>query len=184
MQTSSYRHPKRPGRPPARRQAAGHARRGIEVFELLIAMPVIIVATFALFEFGFMLLTFQTIATAVDEGVREAARLNTISTSDKLNAVETVVKKYLDAQSSNISLDNDGNILLEDGPNGTSVKLNFINPCSAPSSPATVAANEVRVTVSLRLTNASNRPVPDFLSYFGFSTSGMFYEVSALLPVE
>ena len=156
----------------------------MEVFELLIAMPVIIVATFALFEFGFILLTYQTIAAAVDEGVREAARLNTISTSDKLNAVETVVSKYLHAQNRNISINNDGNILLEDGPNGTSQQLNFINPVSAPSTPATVAPNEVRVTVSLRLTNATNAPVPDFLRYFGFTTSGMFYDVSALLPVE
>lgn len=184
MHTSSYRNPNRPGQSPVRRRAVGHARRGIEVFELLIVMPVIIVATFALFEFGFMLLTFQTIATAVDEGVREAARLNTVSTSDKLNAVETVVSNYLHAQNANITLNTDGNILLEDGPNGTSQQLNFLNPVSPPGTPATVAANEVRVTVSLRLTNATNAPVPDFLNYFGFTTSGMFFEVSALLPVE
>lgn len=146
-------------------------------------MPAILVATFALFEFGLIVLTYQTIAVAAVEGAREAARLDTVSTADKLTAVQNVVEKYLHVQNDDIQITVDGNIILEDGPNGTTAQLT-LNPANPPATPASVTATEVRVTVSLRLTNAFNKPVRDWLETFGFTTGNRRFEVSTLLPVE
>lgn len=149
---------------------------------MILCTPVIVMATFALFEFGFALLTYQTLVTATGEAAREVAKLSGTSAA-KLAAAKTIVDRFLHAQNDDINVSVDGNIRIEDGPNGSNVTLNG-NPCFAADTPVTVTATEIRVTVCLKLTNASNKPVPNWLSSFGFSTSGKHFEFSSLVPIE
>jgi Flp pilus assembly protein TadG len=147
------------------------------VLELILAMPVLIIATLAVLEFGVIALVQQAIATAAIEGAREAAR------GSMPNEVAAVVDTFLavhDFAGATAAMP-DARVDVEVGPASSTVGDATI-PCT-PQGPAVLNANEARVTVCVRMSD-NDRPVPDWLSYFGFTLAGKTYEISALAPVE
>jgi hypothetical protein len=151
----------------------------VETVELLLVLPILVIATIAIIEFGILLMFHQAVIDAATAGAREAGK------GGNVNAVALKVNRFLSPFDVGIagvgpSL---GNIVLEDGLNPP-VLYNPGGPaCDPPPSPA-VGANEVRVTVCLAIHSPSGKPVPDWLSVFGFSLSGRKFEVSALVRKE
>jgi Flp pilus assembly protein TadG len=172
----------------ARQRANGkptpHGRRGVQTVEIIVALPIVFIATLAVFEFGMLFLFQQAVGAATIEGVRDAAK------GGSLASVQAVVNQFLQPYGINIQAgSSDANIRLETGTPATNATLNG-NTC-LPSGPASVLADEVRVTVCLRLvptggTSAwgTNDGVPNWLSKYGFSLSSHRFEVSALAKTE
>ena len=156
---------------------AKKSRRGAVVLELILALPVLIIATVAVLEFGIIVLVQQAIVTAATEGVREAAR------GSSPNAVAAVVDRFLTVHNfaGSTAGTPDARVDVEVGPASSTVGDATI-PCT-PTGPAALNTYETRVTVCVRVTDG-DRPVPDWLSYFGFSLTGKTYQISALATLE
>jgi len=154
-------------------------RRGIEVLELIFALPILFIGTLAIFEIGILLIVQQTVATAAIEGAREAAE------GADVNDVAVIVDQFLGVH--NLSATPAGNvrITLEQFGNPTTEAGNTTDiPCT-PQGPS-LNSGEVRVTVCVRVTDpaGTDLPVPNWLKSFGFSLEGKTFEVSSLALTE
>lgn len=157
-------------------------RKGVEYLELILAMPILFIATLAIFEFGVLLLYEETVTSATVEGAREAAKTtdNTV-VADVIQQFLAINKVVFDT--TNIS-NGGGNayVLIERGLTiGERGNLNFA--CAA-SGPNPLSANEVRVTVSTPLVVANDQPVPNWLKYFGLDLATSRMQVSSLTIAE
>ncbi len=152
-------------------------RRGVVTLEVILCLPVLIIATLAALEFGVVLVVQQAITAAAIEGAREAGRG---STPNKVAAaVDTILAVHNIAGAT--AGTPDARVQVEVGTNSAAVGDTSI-PCT-PTGPATLGSGEVRVTVCVRMTDG-DRPVPDWLGYFGFSLTGKTYQISALAALE
>ena len=169
---SHYRHPLRSHH----RKAPRARRHGVGTIQLILAVPVLFIATLAIFQFGMVMLINQTIVTATIEGTREAAR------GGNIEDVRAVVNQFLAIHQLEV-VDNPMGLarLILDPPNPITEVGNPAIPCS-PDGPAPVAG-EVRVTLCVRVSQ-NDEPIPNFLQMFGFSLSDQTYEASSLQLVE
>lgn len=158
------------------------SRRGIEVLEIILALPVLLIATIALIELGVLMVFDQTVVTASTKGAREAGK------GANITEIRDVVNTFLGVHGVAITeASNTGNIVLEVGTAGGPVVTSVnSNPCTPPG-PA-VVDGEVRVTVGVELLNplfpSEAPPVPDALATFGFSLSGRSLKSSTLVRQE
>jgi len=155
-------------------------RRGIEVLEVIIALPVMIIITLALFEFGMLMVVDQTVVSATTKGAREAGKgANILEVADVVNQLLAVHSIAITPTSTT------GNIVLEVGGQPTTT-ING-NPCTPPASPS-LGTDEVRVTVCVDLTYppvaGETPPVPDALATFGFTLNGRHLQSSTLVKKE
>ena len=134
-------------------------------------MPILVIATVAVLEFGIILLTQQAITTSAIEGVREAAKEG--ATTD---SVKDHVQEFVKVHKLTLEDNPDVRLIIEGGPEGNEGDTSI--PCSANG--PTLAADQVRVTVCTQMTSV----VPDLLNVFGFSLSGRIFEVSAIAQKE
>jgi Flp pilus assembly protein TadG len=152
------------------------------LIEFLLTLPVLVIASLAVFEFGMVILFHQAVVVAATEGAREAAK------GGDINDVADVVNEFLATHNVSVTAaaTSFGNLILEDGDAGTATYLNADTatlPCDAPSDPALVPG-ELRVTVCVRLTDGMGAPIPNLLSSFGFSLVGKRLEASSLTYKE
>ncbi len=169
---------RRDGRKPPRRSNASRRRASVYV-EVILALPILVIATTAAFEFGLMMLVKAAVTTAAIEGAREGVRVNT-STSDIATMVESILALHHISLSTSGTNNTDGALLTIE--NGTNPKVQTGNTSIAftQPNPATLNSNEVRVTVCVLSNFSGNQPVPDWLKVFGFSISGQVLQVSSL----
>ncbi|MHC4875255.1 MAG: TadE/TadG family type IV pilus assembly protein [Planctomycetota bacterium] len=151
---------------------------------VLVLAPLIII-TIAILEFAIAMVVEQAIVSAASEGARAAARESATTTTiaqsvDKILEVHDVT---FDPTGTNVT--DDIRVSIEDGSGSLGIAGNRGNT-TLTCTPAggALAANEVRVTVCVTMTNASDQPVPNWLDMFGFSTSGRQFEVSAIALIE
>ena len=150
-------------------------RRGVEILELILALPVLVIALVAVVQFGMVLVVQQAVTAAVTGAAREAGKHSDIA------VVRTAVERLLaphDIEISNTS-GSGTKVMLEDGSLGTS---SFGDPtlvCEASGN--ALAANEVRVTLCIDLEAAR---VPNALASFGFDLFGRRFESSAVVRKE
>ena len=140
-----------------------------------------------MFEFGFLVLVNEAVTAASLRGAREAAKIGT--TPDE---VAETVQKYLAVHNITFTTDGTNNsdparvtiagaLAASDPDMGE--RGNTSIPCT-PKGPS-IAANEVRVTVCVNVTDSTGMtPVPDLLSTFGFSLQGHVYESSTRTEIE
>lgn len=184
---------KKVGQKPARNRDAARfgrqdsGRRGVVTLEFILAFPVLLIVTLAVFEFGILVLVNQAVTSSAVEGAREAAKLGT--TPDE---VAETIQQYLAVH---------GVIFTTNGTNATDParvtiegdlvtsdpfmgeRGNTTIPCTPNGSAPT--SDEVRVTVCVNVTNAAGlSPVPDLLETFGFSLQGRVFETSSRTEVE
>jgi Flp pilus assembly protein TadG len=158
-------------------------RRGAITLEGILVLPPLLILVVAVLEFGIAMQVLQAVTVASVEGARAAARQN--ATRD---SVAIRVSEFLDVH---------GIVFSTVGPNSVdSVRVviegpvsvagewgNSTIPCTA-NGAATLPGNQVRVTVCIKMTDSSDRPVPDWLSSFGFTTASRQIEVSSIAIVE
>jgi len=151
---------------------------------VLVLSPLLIV-TLAILEFSIAMVVEQAIVSSASEGARAAARESATATT-----IAQSVKKILDVHDvtfdpTGTNLTDDVQVAIEDGSGSLGIagtRGNTSLTCSPTG--GVLAANQVRVTVCVVMTNASDQPVPDWLDVFGFSTSGRQFEVSAIALIE
>jgi Flp pilus assembly protein TadG len=157
-------------------------RKGVEFLELILVMPILFIATLAIFEFGILLLYEEAVTAAVVEGAREAAK--TTNDSEVANVVQSFLAIH-DVIFDTTTISNGGGnayVLIERGPAvGERGNLNY---AAAAYGPNPLSANEVRVTVSTPLVVANDKPVPNWLRYFGFNLGSGRMQVSSLTQAE
>ena len=184
---------RRPDRRPCRRSNGDTNRqtadksRGVITLEFILVLPVLLVATLAVFEFGFLLLVNEAVTAASVRGAREAAKIGT--TPDE---VAETVQKYLAVHNITFTTDGTNNtdparVTIEGTLVASDLDMGERGNTSIPCTPKgpSVAANEVRVTVCVNVTDSTGMtPVPDLLSTFGFSLQGYVYESSTRTEVE
>lgn len=168
-----------PGQGPRRNR-----RSGIESFELILVGPVLWMITLALFEFGFLVLILQALMTGTGEAAREAAKFG-MTTEQRLEAAVEVIRRFLAPH--DIDFDRYLFLHLENGPADSvdfvPVSLPFRVPLECNPPPGAVAADSVRVTICIRVTDAR---VPDWLAKCGLSLflADRRFEISAVVPKE
>lgn len=157
------------------RLSRGKNRRGVEVLELILVLPVLVVALVALVQFGIAMVVHQAVTTAAGAAAREASKQADIL------VVRDAVDRILSPHNIQI-LNTPGSgtkVMLDDGALGTTsfgdAGLSCIAHGNAP------AANEVRVTVCIDLAKAK---VPNALASFGLDFAGKRFETSATVRKE
>ncbi len=157
-------------------------RKGVEYLELILVMPILFIATLAIFEFGILLLYEETVTSATVEGAREAAK----TTDD--TAVAAIIQQFLAINKvifDTTTISNGGGsayVLIERGlTKGERGNLNYAANATGPNP---LNANEVRVTVSTPLVVANDQPVPNWLRYFGLNLATSKMQVSSLTLAE
>lgn len=131
-------------------------RSGVQTLELVIAFPVLLIASLAILQFAVVSTFRATVEGAVAEAAREAAK--TLDPADAPQAAHATFNQAL--QLHGISTSTPKIALAIDRVGSRTV---FGDPTFAPS-PAAVFGNEVRVTASVSLQNA---PVLNLLKTFG-----------------
>lgn len=164
------------------RKRHAKSRRGAETLEVILALPALLIATIAIFQFGFIMLVHQAVTAAAVEGVREAAKdqSTTVAAAMEVQRILGIHRLSFSTNSTN-SID-DVRVLVERFGSPTDQVGNSTLPCSAQG--GTLQLNQVRVTVCVRMTNADGRPVPNWLSSFGFTLVGRTLEASAIAVAE
>jgi Flp pilus assembly protein TadG len=146
-------------------------RGGVITLEFLLVFPIVMIAFFALFEFGMLFVCLQTIETAAVEGAREKAKgridAQVISHIDEILALHNIVNRR---------------IVIEDGLVVTMDTGATPTVACTPQGDAPVAG-EVRVTICL-FVSLNDAPVPDILANFGLSIADQKFEISALAESE
>lgn len=163
-----------------RRQAAG--RRGAETVELVLALPVLLIATIAIFEFGIVMLVHQAVTTAAVEGVREAAKDQSTTQNAAIEVQRILSVHELSFATASTNTTDDVRVVVERFGSPTDQVGNTTLSCSPQG--GSLVVNQVRVSVCVRMTNSNGRPVPNWLRSLGFTLAGRTFEASALASVE
>jgi Flp pilus assembly protein TadG len=146
-------------------------RGGVITLEFLLVFPIVMIAFFALFEFGMLFVCLQTIETAAVEGAREKAKgridAQVISHIDEILALHNIVNRR---------------IVIEDGLVVT-MDTGATPPVACTPQGDAPVAGEVRVTICL-FVSLNDAPVPDILANFGLSIADQKFEISALAESE
>lgn len=154
-----------------------HSRRASITLEAIFAIPILLIGSIAIFEFGILMVVQQAVVTAATEGVREAAK------GGDQTAVGTVVQQFLAGHHVSITPTGNARVMREQfGMSTTDFGNSTDLDCTAGG--PTLMANEVRVTVCVKMSDDDNQPVPNWLRPFGFSLSERTFQVSAMSIVE
>ena len=163
--------------------------------EFILAFPILLIASLAIFEFGVLLLVNQDVTTAAIEGSRHAAEFgaeqnNAISVADAVEQFLAVHQIDLDTSGAANGL-GEAYLLIQYGPvtipdraavSNTEFQYGDLDLAVASALPGT---NQVRVIVRTPVTNGAGvRPVPDWLKSFGFSIDGAVFDTSSLTLLE
>ena len=166
------------------------------ILEFILILPILIIATLAIFEFGYIMLVGHTVNTATIEGVRKAAELGGEAAQGE--PVAEHVREILQIHQIDLSLTQPaaanqgdaylridyGNITIPDrvGASNQSYEWGDSNLAVAAAAPGT---NQVIVTLRTPVSDSgTNRPVPDLLATFGFSVNAYNYQYQSLANLE
>ncbi len=163
-------------RPRAIRRAA---RRAVLVLQLVVVLPLLLIATLACFEFGMVFMIDQALLTAATQGARIAAKGGNMT--NVVTAVNQTMSVYgIQIQPST----SDANVVLEEAGQPT---VNYTSvPCTPHGPTLQSTPAETRVTVCLAYRKAASGSawlrgsIPDWLQIFGFSWGTTQFRVSAL----
>ncbi len=163
------------GRPRIPGRVRKQRRRG-QAFEVVLALPILLIATLAILEIGILFLVQQTVTTAAADGVREAAKVGATTSSIASEVLR-------DLAVNNIKNSADYLIQIKYYGGSTATAGTYSPPLPLPPLP-TLTANQVLVRVWVRPTNAANQPVPNWLSTLWCVFQNWAFQVSALAYLE
>ncbi|QGQ22595.1 pilus assembly protein [Gimesia benthica] len=173
-------------------------RSGSVLLEFILAFPIILMLSLAIIEFGFYVILQQSITAAAIEGSRKAAQVGA-TTGD----IGNLIQEYMAINSLTLDVSaspaapNQGDVFVAiqfGSGTGIGTLTSTIGNSSIPCSPvgpepydgsSPPPRSEMKVTVCVNLTDTNGTaPIPDLLSYFGFSLSGKQLEISAMTELE
>lgn len=160
-------------------------RRGVQTLELVVAIPVLLVVTLAIIEFGFLLALEESVVMAATEATREVTKIPGASLDMRRDVAVATANRFLAPHQVQIvvsGIQETSNLRIDIQGDTRTANALVCNPKTG--SPA-LLANEVRVTVCVRPTNAANlRPVPNWLRNLGFNLAGREVTASLVMPNE
>lgn len=144
--------------------------------EAILAIPLLVIALFASFQFAMLLTVQQTLQYAAIEAARDAALLNTTSNAARLAAATATASNVLAVHGLDVCAGaNDVQVITEDLADIGNEVLTC-GPTVVATPTASVAANSVRVHLAV---NLSSTPVPNLLDYFHFDLTGKYLYVKS-----
>lgn len=163
------------------RQGKHQRRRGSVLLEAILAIPVLVLLSFAAVQYGETIVYEQAVGAAADEGAREAAK--GADADDVAEVVQTMLSPFglTVAMGSGVRVDIEQAVAPVSETRGDATvpappSINFTTP-----PPGSLETNEVRVTVQI-LYPATN--APNLLGYFGIDFSSKRFQYSALARNE
>jgi len=145
-------------------------RRGAVTIEALVVIPLLVIVTFAAFQFAGTIAVEQAVSYAATVGARESGKYATDA------EIEVTVENAL--APFNILLGSQASVVVERFGSANSLIGTF--PLTAPVTPALVAG-ETRVTVGVSLSLA---PLARLLGNFGLDFSAGTFTASSLVRFE
>ena len=152
------------------RRIVRRKRRGAVTLEGIIVFSILLIATLAVFQFGFAMVVRQTTAHAATVAAREAAK-----NADAMELIGVIDAVF---QAHDIHVGDGASFVLEVGV--TPPILEGDIPCAPPAMP-TLTSNEVRVTVCVAM---DRRPFINPLGTLGASFVGRTFQASSLVRSE
>jgi len=139
--------------------------RGVQTLELVIVLPILLIATFAVYQFGVAMIIDSAITHAASVAAREAGK--GASMDDVARSVDEVLRVH------HLTVGADVSVVLEEG-NGSRQQRGTL-PCTPPATP-TLGPGDVRVTISVNMTAA---PYLNGLTSYGIDFTNKTFTVSA-----
>jgi Flp pilus assembly protein TadG len=158
-------------------------RRGAITLEGILVLPPLLILVVAVLEFGIAMQVLQAVTVASVEGARAAARQNATRDSVAIRVSEFLDVHDISFSTTGTNSSDSVRVVIEGPVSVAGERGNTTIPCTA-NGAATLPGNQVRVTVCIKMTDSSDRPVPDWLSSFGFTTASRQIEVSSIAIVE
>jgi hypothetical protein len=140
--------------------------------QVVLVLPILIIASIAIIEVGFVVTLRQAVYHAATVAAREAAKGGDID--HMVCVVNAILRPH------NLAVGDAVGVVLEDVTADPPIVQAGLPTCSPPTSPA-LNGNEVRVTVCLDLTNY---PVSNTLSAFGICAGGCCIRASSVTQKE
>lgn len=148
---------------------AGARRRGSQTVELILVLPLLLIVSLAIFQFGVLMVVHQAVSHAATVAAREAGKGATVQD------LECVVNEVLSPHG--ITIGDRASVLLEDPQAAPPIESKGNLTCTAPATPP-LDSGEVRVTVCV---STSCRPFINPLASLGFNLAGRTLSVSAVV---
>ena len=147
-------------------------RRGFQTVEVIVVLPIVLIATLAVFEYGIAMVVEQAITHAATVAAREAGKGAT------MDQIESDVNAVLAPH--NLEVGEFVSFIVEDLEANEPVDQRGTLTCDAPTAPA-IEIDDVRVTVCVDL---SAQPFLNGLQAYGLDFAGKTFSVSALVRKE
>jgi hypothetical protein len=147
-------------------------RRGRLTLEILLVLPILLLATFAIFQFGIALLIKQSVVHAATVAAREAGKA--ADADELVFVVDAILENH------GLAIGEDASLVLEDPESVTPVETRGDLPCSPPDNPA-LEDDEVRVTVCVSM---GSPPFLNALKYYGADFSNRRISISSVVRKE
>ena len=155
-----------------RHRSLAARRRGVSTFESILVLVVLIIASFAAFQFGLALIVKQAVSHAATVAAREAAK------GADADELVCVVNRIL--QEHRIQIGPDMSLVLEVGPPPNPTVMRGTFPCTPPATPV-LDPDEIRVTVCVSLTAG---PFVNILKFYGIDYTGRSFNISSVATIE
>jgi Flp pilus assembly protein TadG len=150
-------------------------RTAAVTLELILALPVLVIALLVVIEFGVLMANLKHVAAASRDGAKLAAETAPLGAGATAAALRSAIDRRL--ESAGFGAGAAQGVTLRHTVGSGSVVTDGI--CSDPTTPA-MPDDAVRVTVCVELT----RLAPDLLATFGFSLAGKVAEHTTTFHYE
>jgi Tfp pilus assembly protein PilW len=141
-------------------------RRGVVFFELIIALPIVMIFLAAVIQFALIKINIQHVSMASRIGAKRAAA------GDNAALVKTAVDRYLDhagfgaGASAGVTVRDSGAV--SDSTSGTCTSI--------PAFTTLITSSKVRVCLNL------NQLTPNLLDVFGYDITGKTFQIDTTFP--
>ena len=153
----------------------GVPRRGVQVLEALLVIPILLIAMAAFFQFGPLVIVQHATTNAAAETAREISKIYEFDINDPIDIAkaESVVNEVLGVHG--ITVGDPGLLVVIEDENGVAcIGDASLEPKFCPPNSSITDVSEVKVTVILMLEDA---PVPNVLEVYCVDLSEKRYEV-------
>lgn len=159
---------------PRRRKVRPTPRRGMQTLEVVLILPLLLLMSIAIFQFGIMMLVQQAVTHASTVAAREAGK------GADIDELVEVINRVLSPHG--IVIGTDASVRLEDSEIVIPVEDQQRGDlqCDSPSSPV-LGPYEVRVTVCVDLTT---KPMLNALRSYGVDFSCKRFQISSMVRKE
>lgn len=153
-------------------------RRGIQTLEAVLAIPILLIAMFAFFQFGPLVTVQQAVTQATVEAAREISKVHMFDLSDSsdLAVAEDVVNEVLGVHGIQVG-DSGLLVILEDASGVECLGDALLEPTHCPAATSVTDVAEYKVTLILRLETS---PIPNVLGSYCVDLSDKYFQVTSV----